>query len=284
MKISVVLATYNGQEFLDDQIFSIVNQTRTPDEILVFDDLSTDKTIEIVMEYVHSYPKINWTVKVNEYNQGFKNNFHQLINNASGDVIFLSDQDDIWGNDKIERVMKEFQSDSRINVLVTDFTNLVMSDGVEDKNAQKKIYGEKIKKDLFFVKLGKSNYLNARPGWTFAFKSEIRNLYNEIFEFSSELYHDEILWYVGLLSNGLFYLKFNSGYWRRFGQSVTALDLNEKKTNKFKKLLNNRKNRSEDLVGVYKLAKKSRLHPIGKFGIYVYSRKLFFEIMCKVKW
>ncbi|EGP5696907.1 hypothetical protein DSH74_12955, partial [Enterococcus faecium] len=60
MKTSVVLATYNGQKFLNDQILSIVNQTIVPDEILVFDDQSTDNTMNIIMKYVRNYPKINW--------------------------------------------------------------------------------------------------------------------------------------------------------------------------------------------------------------------------------
>lgn len=283
MKTSVVLATYNGQKFLNDQILSIVNQTIVPDEILVFDDQSTDNTMNIIMKYVRNYPKINWKVKVNSRNQGFKNNFHQLINSAQGDIIFLSDQDDIWNHNKIEKMINEFKNNSQIKVLVTDFTNLVMSDGIKDRNAEKIICGKKIKENLFFVELRRENYLNARPGWTFAFKSEVRDLYNEIFELSNELYHDEVLWYSGLLLQGLYYFKFNSGYWRRFGDSVTALNSDEKKVERFMNLLGNRKERSCDLVKIYKLAKRLGVRPIQKFGIYVYFRNVFFKIICKLE-
>src|ERR1700761_4532631 len=94
-KISVALCTFNGELFLRQQLASIQQQTRLPDELLVCDDGSSDQTLTIVREFAASAP---FPVKLfeNEQNLGFAANFERAIRLCEGSLIALCDQDDIW--------------------------------------------------------------------------------------------------------------------------------------------------------------------------------------------
>ncbi|MDB9235520.1 glycosyltransferase family 2 protein [Halorubrum ezzemoulense] len=108
--VSVAMCTYNGEEFLSEQLESILNQTRIPDEIVVVDDCSDDKTIEILGEFQESYPSV---VKIfeNKKNIGITKNFQKSISLTSGDLIAFSDQDDIWKETKLEKCINKLLSD-----------------------------------------------------------------------------------------------------------------------------------------------------------------------------
>ncbi len=92
------MATYNGEKYLEKQLNSIYTQTYKNIEVIVTDDCSTDKTVEILKQYskVHGLKYF-----VNEKNIGFVKNFEKAITACKGDYIALSDQDDIWEIDKI---------------------------------------------------------------------------------------------------------------------------------------------------------------------------------------
>jgi glycosyltransferase involved in cell wall biosynthesis len=98
MKTSVCLATYNGENFIYKQIESILKQLAPNDEVIISDDSSTDKTLYIIEGFNDSRLKI---FKNNTYYNPIYN-FENAINKSSGDIIVLSDQDDIWLDNKIE--------------------------------------------------------------------------------------------------------------------------------------------------------------------------------------
>jgi glycosyltransferase involved in cell wall biosynthesis len=101
MKISVVMATYNGEKYLDQQIQSILNQSRPPAEFIVCDDLSTDGTVAILEKYAQQN-KLRYVV--NDYRLGLVANFKKAVSLADdANYIALSDQDDEWLNDKLEK-------------------------------------------------------------------------------------------------------------------------------------------------------------------------------------
>ena len=79
----------------------LLDQTRLPDEIVVFDDASTDDTVAILEEYKANNPHVVWDIHANKTNQGWRTNFKHALEQTSGDVIFLCDQDDIWMPDKL---------------------------------------------------------------------------------------------------------------------------------------------------------------------------------------
>lgn len=98
--VSVVVCTYNGAQYIREQLDSIINQTRIPDQIIIQDDASSDNTVDILGEYSSKYSYIE--VFRNKENKGFRDNFFEAISKATCDYIALSDQDDVWTNNHIE--------------------------------------------------------------------------------------------------------------------------------------------------------------------------------------
>lgn len=107
MKVSVVMCTYNGEKYLHEQLESIIRQTYPIYELLVFDDVSQDGTLNILEEYKLQYPFIK--VFVNKQNLGYTKNFEQAIQQASGDIISIADQDDVWMAEKLARMIKSWK-------------------------------------------------------------------------------------------------------------------------------------------------------------------------------
>lgn len=102
--ISVCMCTYNGEKYIEEQLESLRNQTLQPDEVIICDDRSGDKTAVLVEEYIHKYHLENtWRLLVNTENRGYPDNFYFGMGLCRGDVIFLADQDDIWHPEKVER-------------------------------------------------------------------------------------------------------------------------------------------------------------------------------------
>lgn len=103
--LSVAMCTYNGEEYLWEQLLSIAEQTRLPDELIVCDDSSTDTTLQILNEFQKMAP-FSVRIYCNEAKLGPSKNFEKAITLCSGDVIALSDQDDVWLPRKLERLEK----------------------------------------------------------------------------------------------------------------------------------------------------------------------------------
>lgn len=102
MKISIALCTYNGEKYIAEQIQSLLNQTRLPDEIVISDDGSKDKTLEILYEF-QSKTNVNIRILEHTENLGVFKNFPFVISACEGDIIFTCDQDDVWMNTKLEK-------------------------------------------------------------------------------------------------------------------------------------------------------------------------------------
>ena len=99
--ISVVMATYNGERYLVEQLESIRRQTRLPDELVIGDDASTDSTVEIVQRFEQSAPFP--VVLLRHAQTGLGDNFLQSLEASQGDLVAFSDQDDVWLKDKLKR-------------------------------------------------------------------------------------------------------------------------------------------------------------------------------------
>lgn len=98
MRISVCLATFNGEKYIRQQIESILFQLGKDDELIISDDGSKDRTLSIV----ESFADRRICIFHNRVNHGFIGNFENALNAARGDYIFLCDQDDIWTPDKVQ--------------------------------------------------------------------------------------------------------------------------------------------------------------------------------------
>ncbi len=108
--ISVVLCTYNGAKYVEAQLASIIGQTYAVAEIIVVDDVSSDDTMAVVERAAARDSRIS--LSQNAFNIGFTSNFESALQMAKHDYIAISDQDDIWHHQKIEKMMAAFASDA----------------------------------------------------------------------------------------------------------------------------------------------------------------------------
>ena len=121
--ISVCVATYNGEKYIAEQLRSILSQLGAEDEVVVSDDESTDKTLEVI-ENLHD-PRIRILHSTAHY---FKWNFLNALQAAKGEIIFLADQDDVWLPGKVEKCVEALKEvdlvvhDSRV---VDDDMNVI---------------------------------------------------------------------------------------------------------------------------------------------------------------
>ncbi len=205
-KISVVVTTYNGIEFIERQLDSIRLQTLNPDEVIISDDHSSDNTFDVIEQYIKEYKLTNWLVYSNKDNKGWIDNFHFVISKASGDYVFFSDQDDIWVNDKIEKMVLTMEAN--INIQVLSCSTLFI-DGVDNeiKVSDRALpFGEvnkhvQVKESSFNKKFAYS----IRPGCTMCVKSDlIKKVYS--IRVASQIPHDALFWKVGILLRGAFVL------------------------------------------------------------------------------
>lgn len=115
MRVSVALCTHNGQAYLQDQLDSYLNQTRIPDELVVCDDLSSDETLTILQEFARTAP---FTVRIyrNKEQLGCVKNFEKAVVLCDGDIIFFSDQDDVWDPEKIELMAAALENTPNVGV------------------------------------------------------------------------------------------------------------------------------------------------------------------------
>ncbi len=97
--VSVCIATYNGQRFIKQQLLSIIRQISENDEIIISDDHSTDTTLQIINDLRDDRIKIF----LNPNEKGYTKNFENALKHTKGDIIFLSDQDDIWLESKVSK-------------------------------------------------------------------------------------------------------------------------------------------------------------------------------------
>jgi len=106
-KISIALATYNGEKFLSQQLDSLLNQTYQNIEIIICDDNSTDNTINVIENYIKKYSNI--ILYKNKKQLGFVKNFEKVIKLCKSEYIALCDQDDIWIKNKLEVQIQEMK-------------------------------------------------------------------------------------------------------------------------------------------------------------------------------
>ncbi|QOV18874.1 glycosyltransferase [Blautia liquoris] len=113
-KISIAMATYNGEHYIEKQLDTILYQTRVPDEVIICDDSSNDQTAEIIKKFIEDHRLVTWHLNVNESNVGYKRNFYNAISKTTGDVIFLADQDDEWCENKLEKMTSVLEGNEKI--------------------------------------------------------------------------------------------------------------------------------------------------------------------------
>lgn len=203
--ISVCIATYNGERFLHEQLESILAQLSFDDEVIISDDGSEDRTLDIVCSF--NDPRIK--VYINRGKHGFKENFENALNKATGDYIFLSDQDDVWMPNKVDIVVKY------LNIFDLVVHDAQVIDIVGDLIGEN-YYSLFSEKAGFWSNLWKSRFL----GCCMAFK---RKVLKECLPFPKYVVaHD---YWIGMYALATYRVRFISdiliGY-RRHGQNVSS--------------------------------------------------------------
>lgn len=204
--ISVAIATYNGQEFIKEQLLSILNQTMPVDEIVICDDQSSDDTVKIIQELLCD--KIY--LYQNEKNLGYKLNFKKALSYCKGDYIFLCDQDDIWLENKVEVMMQIMNVNKNIKVLAStydliDENNNPIHIDINPKFSNKNMYKCKVKPNaLVKVPFERLIVENSFQGCALCLRKQV----NEKFQrcFSDDFHHD---WLINILAseqNGMYFL------------------------------------------------------------------------------
>lgn len=159
--ISIALATYNGEKYIKEQIDSILKQLNNDDEIIISDDGSNDNTINIINSFNDKRIKI-----YDGPRNGVKQNFANAISKCTGSYIFLSDQDDIWMDNKVEIVLNNFEKEN-CSCIVHD---CIVFDSNSNVILEDSFYKLRNSKKGIIKNIWKNSYI----GCCMAFKNEIK--------------------------------------------------------------------------------------------------------------
>lgn len=207
--VSVCMATYNGENFIQEQLDSIIRNISRSDEIIISDDGSTDATLDILHHYAVQYNNIHF---FQGPGKGVIKNFEFAINQANGDYIFLTDQDDVWEINKVEKVLDCFHK-KHCKVVVHDATII---DGT-GKLLEESFFAYRSSKAGVIKNFVKNSYL----GCCMAFKREILT---EVLPIPNQIaMHD---WWIGMISeleHGSVFISDKLIRYRRHGNNVSSM-------------------------------------------------------------
>ena len=216
MRISIAMTTYNGADYLLEQLESLRTQSLMADEVIIVDDCSTDNTVDLLNMYIQKHHLDNWVLIKNSSNIGWRKNFRKALQETTGDVVFLCDQDDIWNKDKISLMVKEFHKSPSIELLASNYE--ILDFGRNDKIKIRDV--ELDNGAIVPFSLKNKSISVMRPGCTFAVKRELIVLLEkyDIDRFG----HDNILWNLAMIRGTLYlYLK-RLIHFRRHETSASA--------------------------------------------------------------
>lgn len=207
MFVSVALCTFNGEKYIARQLDSIITQECPVNEIIICEDLSTDNTISILNEYKNKYPVLIRLYPANK-NTGAIHNFEKAISLCTGDIIFLSDQDDIWYENKVGTILKLFNEHPQALEIFSDANLIDENDNMLedslwgkwgfDKNMQQTwMNNEKAYHDLL-------KNINKVTGATVAFRKSLKKMFLP-FNMPKGYWHDAWISLAASKNNGLFF-------------------------------------------------------------------------------
>lgn len=203
--ISVCIATYNGEKYIEEQLNSILKQLAETDEIIISDDSSTDLTIKIIKEINDKRIKLILNNKF--YSPTL--NFENALKSASGEYIFLSDQDDVWADDKILKMMQYLKE-----------YDLVISDAYITDEALNVISDSAFKTFKSRSGIIKNIHINTYYGCCMAFKKELLKTALP-FPRNKEIGHDLWLGLVAEITGKVYFFNEKLIYFRRHPETVT---------------------------------------------------------------
>ncbi len=232
--IDILLATYNADKYITQQIDSILAQTYRDFKIIISDDGSTDNTLSIINEYVAKYPDKITILPFNK-NLGVKENFNYLLQNSKSDYISFSDHDDIWLENKLETSIEQLKKlENNSPALIYSDKSLVDKDINLISLSSNKI--ENLKAENF--KLNKLLVQNTASGCTIMINKKLKDIIGNIP--TEAVMHDHYIMLIASIFGKIEYIDKPLILYRQHGDNV----IGGQKYNLaylIKKLLNGRK-------------------------------------------
>lgn len=202
MQVSIVMAVYNGAKYLLEQLQSLHSQTYPINEVVICDDKSTDDSVRIVRKFIKEHNLgARWKVYRNVRNLGYADNFHKAMELATGDYIFFCDQDDIWLEDKVERMIQIMEQNREIMMLASEYDPFTCSQNapVLSKTVIKSMNGNGAVEQ---IPLNRNTIFIRSEGCTMCVR---RTFIEEIqMYWFSGWAHDEFVWKMALCRNGAY--------------------------------------------------------------------------------
>lgn len=221
MRIDILMATYNGEKYIKQQIDSILNQTYQEWRLLIRDDGSTDNTRDIILHYVQQYPEKIQIVHSGRQNIGVVRNFRELIKCADNSYVMFCDQDDIWKKNKIQDTILEMQDIERKNQKAPI---LIFSDLVVIDSGERVISESFVKRNNFQVEniqLARLVFWNVVVGNTILINEEMKKLMIEMPD--DACMHDHWAVLTCLLNNGIVqYINKQTVLYRQHDENVVG--------------------------------------------------------------
>lgn len=202
LRVSAVVATYNGEAYILEQLRSIAAQTRPVDEVIIADDGSNDRTVDLVRAFIEQSAPGGWQLIVNEHNLGYAENFHSLMNACTGDIILLCDQDDRWTEHRVEVMTDIMIHHPEVELLNTDCETFSTGEpAIPPPEVDSDIELQKYRLDqkTFFLK---------HPGCVMCVR---RSFYREIeMYWKKDVPHDAFLWGMAMMRESCYYAPYLS--------------------------------------------------------------------------
>lgn len=220
MKISIAIATYNGEKYIKKELQSMLKQTLPVDEIIISDDGSNDSTIK----EIESLHESRITIVTDNQRHGFCGNFENAVRHCTGDYIFIADQDDLWTEDKVEKVVGFFQMNPTATCVFHDAFFIGKNDEVLDNVKEQFNIAQGVKQGILLDK----EYLEPAVSAPLArgmCMCITRSLLDIALPFPKcNTMHDQWLLFCSLCSNSCFYLDQKLTMYRLHGDNTAGVN------------------------------------------------------------
>jgi glycosyltransferase involved in cell wall biosynthesis len=225
--IDILLASYNGAKHIEAQIQSILDQTFTNFNLIISDDNSQDNTVLLVEKMAKLDSRI--VLIKNSLNAGYIKNFERLLTASRGKYVMLSDQDDVWKRDKIERSL-DFLKKTESDLIFTDLAVVDEELNIIHRsfNEEMMLHPEKIRSinDLF--------HRNHATGNTFLFRSEMREHFLPFIDLKNPDYiHDWYIFFESFYNGKVSYLNEVTVLYRQHTSNQIGLDTSKGENDSF---------------------------------------------------
>ena len=207
MKVSVALCTYNGEKYIREQILSIAVQSQPVDEVVICDDGSGDSTVGIIESLRQECP-FPIRLFLNEHSLGVVANFAKAISICSGDIVFLSDQDDVWSKDKVKTIVDWFCMNPEKSAVFTD-AELIDDNGCVIPDSEGLFnavgFGKRIRRHFDHMALDIFVRYNRATGATMAVRKSLFDVFSIHTDGSgsTQPLHDAQIAYAAICNGGL---------------------------------------------------------------------------------